>query len=126
MAAVRVLIVDDVPEVRQDLIKVLNLVGEIYNTHPLEIVGEAADGLEAINQSISLQPDVVVMDLEMPFLDGFEAARQIKERCPACRIVALTVHDYSAARQRADQAGIDAFVVKGTPVEILAETISKR
>jgi DNA-binding NarL/FixJ family response regulator len=113
----RVLIVDDMPQVRQDLRLLLQLSGE------LEIVGEAANGLEAIRQADALQPEVVVMDLEMPVLDGYEAARRIKTRTPACRVIALTVHGYEAARQKAIQAGVDVFLVKGAPVEALVSAI---
>ena len=83
---------------RQELRTLLPLTGDI------EIVGEAADGREAIRLAQALQPDVVLMDLEMPVLDGYEATRQIKAGSPACRVVALTVHGYEAARQKAVQA----------------------
>jgi len=117
---IRVLVVDDVPQVRQDLCMVLTLASDI------EIVGEAANGLEAIRQAEALQPEVVLLDLEMPVLNGYAAARQIKTRCPACRVIALTVHDYEAARQKALQAGVDAFVVKGAPVATLVQAIVDR
>jgi len=116
----RVLIVDDSPQVRQELRTLLTLAGDI------EIVGEAADGLEAIRLAEALQPEVVLMDLEMPVLDGYEAARQIKSRWPACRVVALTVHGYEAARRKASQAGVDVFLVKGVSVETLVQAISAR
>ncbi len=115
--ALRVLIVDDVPQVRQELRGLLQLTGE------LEVVGEAANGLEAISQAEALRPDVVVMDLEMPVMDGYEATRQIKTRRPACRVVALTIHGGETERQRAFQAGADSFVVKGAPLETLMEAI---
>jgi DNA-binding NarL/FixJ family response regulator len=113
----RVLIVDDMAQVRQDLHTVLALSCEA------EIVGEAANGLEAIQQFEALQPDVILMDLEMPLLDGYQATREIKAQHPACRVVALTVHGYEEARQRAFQAGVDAFVIKGEPVESLVRAI---
>jgi len=116
----RVLIVDDSPQVRQELRTLLTLAGDI------EIVGEAADGLEAIRLVEALQPEVVLMDLEMPVMDGYEAARQIKSRWPACRVVALTVHGYEAARQKASQSGVDVFLVKGVSVETLVQAISER
>lgn len=117
--ATRVLIVDDSVQVLQDLRTILPLAGRI------EIVGEAANGLEAVHQVEVLLPEVVLMDLAMPLMDGYEAARQIKARWPGCRIIALTVNDYPAARQEALQAGIDEFVVKGTAIENLAAVISK-
>lgn len=117
MAAIRVLIVDDVAQVRQDLRTILNLAGDI------EVVGEARDGREAIRQVETLQPEVIIMDLEMPVLDGYEATRQIKHHFPACRLIALTVHACEADRQRAIQAGVDGFVVKGEPVETLMRAL---
>lgn len=119
MTAVRVLLVDDVKEVRQNLRTALTLSGDI------EIIGEAADGSEAIGLTESLQPDAVLMDLEMPVMDGYEATRQIKSRFP-CKVIALTVHDYESAREKAKQSGVDAFLVKGAPVKIIVQTILKK
>lgn len=120
MKTIRLLIVDDVAQVRQDLRLALTLAGDI------EVVGEAGNGLEAVRMTEALQPDVILMDLEMPVIDGYEAARQIKTCCPDCRVVALTVHEYEAARQQAFQAGMDAFIVKGAPLETLLQTIYHR
>ena len=116
----QVLIVDDSPQVRQELRTLLPLAGDI------EIVGEAADGQEAIRLVQALQPEVVLMDLEMPVLDGYEAARRIKAGFPSCRVVALTVHGYEAARQKASQSGVDVFLVKGGSVDTLVQSISER
>ena len=120
MAATRVLIVDDATRVREDLRTALSLAGNI------EIIGEATNGLEAVQQAELLQPEVVLMDLEMPILDGYEATQQIKTRCPGCRVIALTVHGYEAARQKAFEVGVDVFIVKGAPVERLMRAISER
>ena len=117
---VRVLIVDDVAAVRRDLRTALTLAGNI------EIVGEAANGLDAIRLAESLGPAVVLMDLEMPVMDGYEAARRIKIRCPACRVVALSVHGYESARRKASEFGIDDFVIKGAPLESLVRAISRQ
>ena len=123
----RILIVDDTANVRQELRTLLDLAcaqGSVADKkHQIEIVGEAADGLEAIRQVEALSPQVVLMDLEMPILDGFEATRQIKSSRPDCRVIALTVHGYAEARQRASQAGVDAVVIKGAPVEQLVRVI---
>jgi DNA-binding NarL/FixJ family response regulator len=116
----RVLIADDNPQVRQELHTLLPLAGGI------EIVGEASDGREAIRLARALRPEVVLMDLEMPVLDGYEATRQIKANSPSCRVVALTVHGYEAARQKASQSGVDVFLVKGGSVESLVQAISER
>jgi DNA-binding NarL/FixJ family response regulator len=120
MTAIRVLIVDDVASVRHDLRTALTLSGG------LEIAGEAANGLEALHLAEILLPDVVLMDLEMPVMDGFEATRQIKTHFPSCRVIALTVHDYESARAGARTAGVDAFLVKGVPVDMIVQTISKQ
>ena len=117
MTPIRVLIVDDVEQVRSDLRTALSISGE------LEIVGEAANGLEAIRLTESLGPEVVLMDLEMPVMDGYESTRQIKSRRPSCRVIALTNHDYESARQRAHESGVDAFLVKGAPVKAIVQTI---
>lgn len=118
MPPTRVLIVDDVEQVRLDLRTALSISGE------LEIVGEAADGLEAIRLTESLKPDVVLMDLEMPVMDGYESTRQIKTRCPSSRVVALTVHDYESARGEAYRSGVDAFLVKGASIEKIVQSLS--
>jgi two-component system, NarL family, response regulator LiaR len=117
MASTRVLVVDDVSQVRQDLCTVLRLTGSI------EIVGEAANGAEAIRQAAALQPDVILMDLDMPILDGYEATRQIRASWPACRVVVLSVHGDAASRKKAVHAGVDAFIVKGAPVDNLVRAI---
>ncbi len=117
MTPTRVLIVDDVEQVRRDLFTALSLSGE------LEIVGEAANGLEAIRLTESLGPDVVLMDLEMPIMDGYEATRRIKSLCPSRRVIALTVHDYESAREKANASGVDAFLVKGASVESIVRAI---
>lgn len=116
---IRVLIVDDMANVRQDLCTLLGLAGDI------EIVGEAADGLEAISQVEKLEPDIVLLDLEMPVLDGYAAASQIKARFPSSRIIALSVHSCNEAIQQAIQAGVDSYHVKGTPFDELIQAILK-
>jgi DNA-binding NarL/FixJ family response regulator len=120
MTDIRVLIVDDVEQVRQDLRTVLMLSGE------MEIIGEAANGVEAIRLAESLQPDVVLMDLEMPVLDGYEATRQIKSHFPSCNVVALTIHGYDQARLKAYESGVDEFIIKGAPVQAIVEAILKK
>jgi DNA-binding NarL/FixJ family response regulator len=117
LMVIQVLIVDDMAKVRQDLRTLLKLSGQI------DIVGEASNGLEAVAQVKELAPDVVLLDLEMPVMDGYEAAKQIKTCNPACWIVALTVHAYDEALQKALEAGVDSFIVKGAPIEVLVQEI---
>ena len=117
MVNIRVLIVDDVERVRQDLRTFLTLARDI------EVVGEASNGLEAVRLTEALCPHVILMDLKMPVMDGFEAARQIKVLQPSCRIVALTIHASEADRQRALEAGTAEVVAKGAPLEVLLQAI---
>jgi DNA-binding NarL/FixJ family response regulator len=117
MSSIKVLIVDDVVRVREDLRTLLSLAGDI------QIVGEAGDGNEAVRHSEILQPEVVLMDLEMPLLNGLEATRQIKSRQPGCRVIVLTIHGDQIERNRAFSAGADCFLEKGTPLHTLLAAI---
>lgn len=108
-----IVIVDDAADVRRDLRLLLEIAG-------LEVVGEAADGREAIEKAALLNPDVVVSDLAMPILDGYAAAAAIRAASPKCRLVALSIHSDDSGRRKARAAGFDAFVEKGAPlVELL-------
>jgi DNA-binding NarL/FixJ family response regulator len=117
MTNIRVLIVDDVERVRQDLRTFLTLTGNI------EIVGEARNGAEAVRLVKLLRPQVVLMDLEMPVMDGYEAACQIKANHPYCRIIALTIHADESERQKALQSGMTEVIAKGAPLEMLLHAI---
>ena len=117
MADIRVLIVDDSEQVRQDLRLFLTLSGCI------RIVGEAQNGREAVHLAETLHPQVVLMDLEMPILDGCDATRQIKALQPSCKVIALTIHAEETERQKALDAGVDVFVIKGASMEMLTEAI---
>jgi len=112
-----VLIVDDNPQVRQELRQLLQL------TDGIEVVGEASDGKGAILQAEQLHPDVVIMDLEMPILDGLQATTQIKQRGLARRVVILSVHSEPEDLDHALQAGADAFIQKGSPYWTLIQSI---
>jgi DNA-binding NarL/FixJ family response regulator len=120
MDKLRILIVDDVAQVRQDLSTILSL------SHDLEVVGQADNGIEAVALAETLMPDVVLMDLEMPGLDGFEATQQIKERQLARRVVVLTIHGHDDYREKAAQVGADAFIEKGTDIEALLRSLRTR
>ena len=111
----RVLIADDRPRSRSGLKALLALRSEI------QVVGEAANGQEAVRLVEELQPDVVLMDVKMPVMDGLAATRLIKERWPEVKVIVLTIH----AGYRADAlaAGADAFLVKGCPAEDLVKAI---
>jgi DNA-binding NarL/FixJ family response regulator len=113
MMVMRILIVDDRAVVRKELRNVLDITGTV------SVVGEAVDGWDALRQAKALQPDLVLMDLEMPGLDGFEATRQIKALRLARTVVIFTIYADEANRQKALEAGADAFIVKGTDLRTL-------
>ena len=117
MTTKRVLIVDDVPQVRRELRTLLPLLDAI------EIVGEAENGQSAIELANALQPDVILMDIEMPILDGLTTTRLIKQQCPHCRIVILSIHNDEATHARARAAGADDFVDKGESLAALLKAI---
>jgi DNA-binding NarL/FixJ family response regulator len=109
----RLVIADDRPRTRRALRALLA-------TAPgLEIIGEAADGEDAVRQVAELHPDLVLLDVFMPRLDGIAATQRIKAHWPAVRVVTHSITP--ARREEALAAGADAFVVKGGPVgELLA------
>jgi len=111
------LLVDDAVHVRRELGELLELSGRV------QVVGEAGDGQEAVRLAAGLTPDVILIDLDLPLLDGCEAIRRIKHRAPAVRVVVLTIHTSTADQDRALQAGADAYVVKGASYQALLEAI---
>ena len=117
MASPRVLIVDDIPQVRHELHTLLHLSGCV------QVIGEAANGTEAVRLAGQLEPDVVLLDLEMPVLDGYAAAFQIKAQSPHCRVIALSIHEDAASRKKARLSGVDAFIPKGTSFRDLLDAI---
>ena len=119
MVKIKLMIVDDMESVRQSLSTILEL------TNDLEVIGEARDGLEAIQKLEVLKPDVVLMDLEMPMLDGLETTQRVKDIYQDIKVVMITIHDSTDNREKAAHVGVDAFIEKGAPTEILVETIHK-
>jgi DNA-binding NarL/FixJ family response regulator len=111
------LLVDDSPQVLHDLRLMLELPGEV------EIVGEASNGQEAVRLVVDLTPDVVVMDLEMPVMNGYEATRRIKSALPEVRVIILSVHAGREQQEKARAAGADSFVAKGTSYDVLRYAI---
>ncbi len=122
MENIRVLIVDDLPQVREGLATVLKLAARTARAG-MEIVGEAQNGYEAIEQAWSLHPDVILMDLEMPGMDGYEATRRIKAQEPVLRVIILSIHAEAEAQQRARAAGADGFITKGESYGTLLNAI---
>jgi DNA-binding NarL/FixJ family response regulator len=122
MKSIRVLIVDDLPQVRQGLASLLHLAAKRV-IPVIEVIGEAQNGYEAIQQAQALHPDVILMDLEMPIMDGYEATRQIKANRLAPRVIILSIHADLEDQQRAWEAGADDFIAKDTGYEILLNAI---
>lgn len=116
---VQILIVDDSAVVRKELRNVLALTGTVT------IVGEAVDGWDALRQVKALNPEIVLMDLEMPGVDGFEATRQIKAMHLAQKVIIFTVYADPTNRQKALEAGADAFIVKGSDLFTLLDLFEK-
>jgi len=114
---VRVLLADDMPQVLRDLHRLLDLTGV------MTVVGEALNGEDAVQLAAELHPDAVIMDLEMPGVDGYEAAHRIKNETPGVRVIILSVHAGPEERRRARAAGADCFVVKGESYEVLVDAI---
>ncbi|MEV0269743.1 response regulator transcription factor [Hamadaea sp. NPDC050747] len=112
---IRVLVADDHPLVRQGLRAVLA-------TEPgIALVGEAADGRDAVRQAVELRPDVMVMDLQLPGLHGLDATRMIKSQAPESAILVLTMFEDDATVFAAIQAGALGYLVKGADgADILA------
>jgi DNA-binding NarL/FixJ family response regulator len=114
-----VLIVDDNPRLRA-------LIRRISAQAPdLQVVGEAGDGAEAIRFTHLLRPDIVLMDLVMPRVNGLEAMRQIKVEHPETKVIIMTVHNEDAYRRTAEANGADAFLLKKTLMTTLLPTIRR-
>jgi DNA-binding NarL/FixJ family response regulator len=90
---------------------------------PIQVVGEANDGLQAVQLANLLHPDVIIMDVRMPGMDGIQATRLIKTGCKNVGVIILTF--YGAHREDAIQAGADAYLLKGCPPETLIECLIK-
>jgi DNA-binding NarL/FixJ family response regulator len=91
----------------------------------IEVVGQAGNGRDAIALTARLKPDVVVMDVVMPSINGDEATRQIKTRWPHVRVIALSMLEEDATRERMLKAGAEAFLSKAGPSEALAAAIRR-
>lgn len=114
---VRVLIVED-----QELVRV-GLKTVLAKTEGLEVAGTASDGREAVEQARSISPDVIVMDIGLPFLNGIEASRQIKEARPETKIVMLTSHDDDEHVFAALGAGVEGYCLKESSGGLLTKAI---
>ena len=116
---IKLLLVDDQIMVRRGVRMRLALEPD------LEIIGEASSGREALDLCRTLNPDVVVMDIEMPDLDGLSALRILRESMPGCSVIILTMHDDTQNQTRALASGAKAFISKQGGATVLIEAIRK-
>jgi two-component system, NarL family, nitrate/nitrite response regulator NarL len=114
---VRVLLADDHENIRKR-------VRSILEQHPrFEIIGEVVDGAKAIEEAQQLEPDVVVMNVNMPVLNGLEAAREIKKKLPQSAIVILSLNADARLIEEAKRIGAQAYVAKSKAAEALIQAI---
>ncbi len=106
LASLRILLADDHIIVRQAVKAMLVQEG-------MEVVGEASDGLQALKQCGNLQPDIAILDLSMPLLNGVEAAREIIKTCPKTRVLILTEHTHNKYILECLHVGVNGYVLKG-------------
>jgi DNA-binding NarL/FixJ family response regulator len=116
---IRVLVVDDHDAVRAGLIFWL------ASQSDMEVVGQAADGLEAVRLTRELNPDIVIMDIVMPGLDGIEATRMIAREMPAVTVIATSVDDSGPVINAVTKAGAAAFLPKYKSPELLMTALRK-
>jgi len=116
---IRVLVVDDHPVVRAGMVALL---GELDD---IEVVGEAGNGAEALALTPRLSPDVVLMDLRMPVMDGAEATARLREQPDPPQVLVLTTYDTDADIVRAVESGARGYLLKDTPPAVLADAIRR-
>ena len=115
--AIKILLVDDQPLFREGLATLLSLQAQVT------VVGEAAHGQQAVELALQLRPDVVLMDVRMPVLDGVAATRQLRQACPACRVILLTTFDDDEYVFEGLRAGAAGYLLKDVSLPKLMEAI---
>jgi len=117
METIKILIADDHPVIREGVRAMLETDGGI------DVIGEASDGLEAVAKTEECQPDVVLMDIVMPNLDGLEATRRIKQQYPGISVIMLTIYTDEAFVIDAIQVGAGGYLLKDASRDLLCHTI---
>ena len=114
---IRILVAEDHPVVRDGLVAALSTQSDFA------VVGEAGNGAEVVQKAADLRPDMVLLDLEMPGMDGVEALHQMQTRSPKVRIIVFTAFDSDDRILAAVQAGAQGYILKGAPREQLFEAL---
>jgi DNA-binding NarL/FixJ family response regulator len=117
MDKIRIVLAENHMIVREGLRSLMESTGNV------EVVGEAEDGQIAVRLTQELCPDIVIMDVSMPVMDGIQATRQIKEKVSDVRVIMLTMHSGEMYVQQALQAGASGYLVKDTAAQILMEAV---
>src|SRR5919108_5283648 len=118
-AMIKVLIVDDIPETRDHLSRLLGMEREI------DVVGVAGSGEDAIRLAMDLRPDVIIMDINMPGMDGIAASEVISQRLPTSPIIMMSVHGEADHMKRAMLAGAREFLIKPFSADELSTSIKR-
>ncbi|ABO50632.1 response regulator receiver protein [Desulforamulus reducens MI-1] len=119
MSEIRVLVADDIATTREDVKRLL------YFEEDITVVGEASDGEEAVTMACNLKPDVILMDINMPKLDGIQSTEKIVNSCPECSIIIVSIQGEQEYLRRAMAAGAREYLVKPFSSNELADTIRK-
>jgi DNA-binding NarL/FixJ family response regulator len=114
---IRILLVDDHPIVRQGLKTLLE------GHSGWEVIGEASDGAEAVEKAKDLSPDVMVLDVTMPRMNGLEACRLLRQECPGLEVLFVTQHDSPQMMREALEAGARGYVVKSNAARDLLAAV---
>jgi len=118
LKSIRVFLVDDHPIVREG-------VRSFLTNHGVGVVGEASCGKEAIRKILKLKPDIVVLDVNMPLMDGGELALRLRKLIPGTRLIALSIHSGEEYTMRMAHCGVCGYVLKDQPTDKLLEAIRK-
>ena len=117
--AIRVVVADDHPIVRQGMVALLGAEPDI------EVIADVADGRAALSAVLAEDPDVVLMDLRMPVMDGVEATRAVRQRRPNVAVLVVTTYDTDEAIVRAIEAGAAGYMLKDSPTEELVDAVRR-
>jgi DNA-binding NarL/FixJ family response regulator len=113
----RIVIADDTPDIRE----LLRLILE--RRHGFAVVGEAADGREAVAQTASLEPDAILLDLAMPLMDGLQAIPELRRVSPRTKIVVLSGFEAAVMKDRALESGAHVYLTKGIGTGRIADAL---